>query len=147
MVAVLVHAHPSRFLAGDTANKIGTYQLAIAAKHHGAAFYVAAPSTSCDVTMPTGDVITIEERPAQELRCVAGVQIAPEAIDVWNPAFDVTPAELITGIITEHGVIYPTAGPGTPFDVASFLAKINKNARSTDEADASEPPAAKKGKV
>jgi len=108
---------------GDTANKIGTYQLAITAKHHGAAFYVAAPSTSCDINTPNGDSIEIEERPAQELRCTAGVQIAPEAINVWNPAFDYTPASLITGIITEHGVIHKQEGC-EGFDVSAYLARF-----------------------
>jgi methylthioribose-1-phosphate isomerase len=107
---------------GDTANKIGTYQLAIAAAHHGAAFFVAAPSTSCDAGTPTGDAVEIEERPAQELRCTAGVQVAPRAIPVWNPAFDYAPAALITGIVTEFGVIYKD--PKTQlFDVPAFLAK------------------------
>lgn len=107
---------------GDSANKIGTYQLAIAAVHHGAAFFVAAPSTSCDLHTPTGDAIEIEERPAQELRCTAGVQVAPEAIPVWNPAFDYAPASLITGIITEFGVCYKDPATNA-FDLPAFLAK------------------------
>lgn len=94
---------------GDTANKIGTYQLAVAAKHHGVAFYVAAPFTSFDLSLSSGSQIVIEERPAQELTHVQGVQVAPEGIAVWNPGFDVTPAALITGIITEKGVIYPSS--------------------------------------
>jgi hypothetical protein len=116
---------------GDTANKIGTYQLAVAAKHHGVAFYVAAPFTSFDLTLSSGSQIVIEERPAQELTHVQGVQVAPEGIAVWNPGFDVTPAALITGIITEKGVIYPStvaaAGNGAAkegvvaFDVQGFL--------------------------
>ncbi|XP_071795837.1 methylthioribose-1-phosphate isomerase-like [Asterias amurensis] len=90
---------------GDTANKIGTYQLAISAKHHGIPFYVACPSTTCDFSLLTGDAIVIEERPHNELTYINGVQIAADGIGVWNPAFDVTPAELITGgIITEFGV-------------------------------------------
>ncbi|XP_040846825.1 methylthioribose-1-phosphate isomerase [Ochotona curzoniae] len=93
---------------GDTANKVGTYQLAIAAKHHGIPFYVAAPSSSCDLRLQTGADITIEERPGQELTDVNGVRIAAPGIGVWNPAFDVTPHELITGgIITELGVFTP----------------------------------------
>ncbi|XP_078541646.1 methylthioribose-1-phosphate isomerase [Lissotriton helveticus] len=93
---------------GDTANKVGTYQLAIAAKHHGIPFYVAAPSTSCDLSLEEGDKIVIEERPGQELTDVNGVRIAAPGIGVWNPAFDVTPAALITGgIITELGVFSP----------------------------------------
>lgn len=93
---------------GDTANKVGTYQLAIAAKHHGIPFYVAAPSSSCDLHLETGQQIVIEERPGQELTDVNGVRIAAPGIGVWNPAFDVTPHDLITGgIITELGVFAP----------------------------------------
>ncbi|XP_065192140.1 methylthioribose-1-phosphate isomerase-like [Sycon ciliatum] len=92
---------------GDTANKIGTYQLAVAARYHGVRFYVAAPLTTIDLSLSSGKDIVIEERPAQELKSIRGVAIAPDAIDCWNPAFDVTPAELITGIITEHGVFVP----------------------------------------
>ncbi|XP_049976724.1 methylthioribose-1-phosphate isomerase isoform X2 [Alexandromys fortis] len=93
---------------GDTANKIGTYQLAIVAKHHGIPFYVAAPSSSCDLHLETGKEIVIEERPSQELTDLNGIRIAAPGIRVWNPAFDVTPHELITGgIITELGVFAP----------------------------------------
>ncbi|XP_008709946.1 methylthioribose-1-phosphate isomerase [Ursus maritimus] len=93
---------------GDTANKVGTYQLAIAAKYHGIPFYVAAPSSSCDLRLETGREIIIEERPGQELTDVNGVRIAAPGIGVWNPAFDVTPHDLITGgIITELGVFAP----------------------------------------
>ncbi|XP_067416612.1 methylthioribose-1-phosphate isomerase [Emydura macquarii macquarii] len=93
---------------GDTANKVGTYQLAIAAKHHRIPFYVAAPSTSCDLHLAEGAEIVIEERPSEELTDVNGVRIAAPGIGVWNPAFDVTPHELITGgIITEFGVFRP----------------------------------------
>uniref|UniRef100_A0A452F9A0 Methylthioribose-1-phosphate isomerase n=1 Tax=Capra hircus TaxID=9925 RepID=A0A452F9A0_CAPHI len=93
---------------GDTANKVGTYQLAIAAKHHGIPFYVAAPSSSCDLRLETGQEIVIEERPGQELTDINGVRIAAPGIGVWNPAFDVTPHDLITGgIITELGVFAP----------------------------------------
>ncbi|XP_069835337.1 methylthioribose-1-phosphate isomerase [Dendropsophus ebraccatus] len=92
---------------GDTANKVGTYQLAVLAKHHGIPFYVAAPSTSCDLSLPTGDSIEIEERPSQELTDINGVRVAASGIGVWNPAFDVTPHDLITAIITERGVFRP----------------------------------------
>ncbi|XP_063787126.1 methylthioribose-1-phosphate isomerase [Pseudophryne corroboree] len=92
---------------GDTANKVGTYQLAITAKYHGIPFYVAAPSTSCDLSLPTGSSIVIEERPSHELTDINGVRVAAPGIQVWNPAFDVTPHELITGIITENGVFKP----------------------------------------
>lgn len=90
---------------GDTANKIGTYQLAICARHHGVPLYVASPTTTVDPGKATGKEIPIEERPAAEMTSVQGVPLAPKGIECWNPAFDVTPAELITGgIITERGV-------------------------------------------
>ncbi|XP_063162783.1 methylthioribose-1-phosphate isomerase isoform X1 [Candoia aspera] len=93
---------------GDTANKVGTYQLAIAARYHGIPFYVAAPSTSCDLNLEHGRQIIIEERPSQELTDINGLRIAAPGIGVWNPAFDVTPHELITGgIVTELGVFPP----------------------------------------
>ncbi|KAI3775618.1 hypothetical protein L1987_50199 [Smallanthus sonchifolius] len=89
---------------GDTANKIGTYSLALSAKHHAVLFYVAAPLTSVDLSLSSGDEIVIEERPAKELLNThggLGEQVAASGISVWNPAFDVTPANLISGIITE----------------------------------------------
>lgn len=90
---------------GDTANKIGTYQLSIVAKHHNVPFYVAAPCTSIDMTLATGEMIPIEERSQAEVTEIAGQRIAAPGIQCWNPAFDVTPAALITGgIITERGV-------------------------------------------
>ncbi|KAE8746043.1 hypothetical protein FOCC_FOCC007166 [Frankliniella occidentalis] len=93
---------------GDTANKIGTYQIAVLAKYHGVPFFVAAPLTSIDLDTPNGDRIVIEERPAMEMTHVGGQQIAASGINCWNPAFDVTPADLITGIITEHGAFSPS---------------------------------------
>ena len=92
---------------GDTANKIGTYSVAVLARHHGIPFYVAAPCSTIDPSIPTGASIVIEERDAAEVRGVAGRQTAPTASPVFNPAFDVTPAELITAIITERGVVRP----------------------------------------
>ena len=92
---------------GDTANKIGTYQLAIAARYHKIPFYVAAPVTSFDTTLQTGAQIPIEQRPPHELTDVAGVRIAAQGIGVWNPGFDITPGALISGIVTERGVILP----------------------------------------
>ncbi|XP_055636962.1 methylthioribose-1-phosphate isomerase isoform X2 [Toxorhynchites rutilus septentrionalis] len=92
---------------GDTANKIGTYQMAVVAKHHGASFYVAAPLTSIDLTITSGGCITIEERPEREMTHIGELRIAAPGIACWNPAFDVTPADLITGIITEKGVFKP----------------------------------------
>ncbi|KAI8117513.1 hypothetical protein FF38_11069 [Lucilia cuprina] len=92
---------------GDTANKIGTYQIAVVAKHHGVPFFVAAPLTSIDLQIPSGDHIIIEERPDREMTHVGEHRIAAPGINCWNPAFDVTPASLITGIITERGVFSP----------------------------------------
>jgi methylthioribose-1-phosphate isomerase len=92
---------------GDTANKIGTYQLAILAKHHDIPFYIAAPTTSIDLTKKTGHAIFIEQRPSSEMTTIKGINIAAEGVHVWNPAFDITPAQLITAIITEHGVFKP----------------------------------------
>lgn len=90
---------------GDTANKIGTYQLAIAARHHGVKFMVAAPSSTVDLDTPSGDAIHIEEREPTELFAIGGVRTAAEQIEAWNPVFDVTPHELIDVIVTERGVI------------------------------------------
>ena len=90
---------------GDAANKIGTYSLAIAAKRHGVPFYIAAPLSTFDAGCASGEDIPIEERGGGEVRAVGGVEVVPEEIKVWNPAFDVTPNELITGIITERGII------------------------------------------
>ncbi len=92
---------------GDAANKIGTYGVAVAAKHHGVPFYVAAPVSTFDLTLRDGSGIPIEERDAEEICCGFGKRTAPEGVQVFNPAFDVTPAELIAGIITENGVIAP----------------------------------------
>lgn len=92
---------------GDTANKIGTYQIAVLAKHHGVPFYIAAPFTSVDLSIPSGDHIVIEELPDREMTHVGEHRIAAKGIACWNPAFDVTPASLIAGIITEKGVYRP----------------------------------------
>lgn len=105
---------------GDTANKIGTYGLAVLAKHHGVKFLVAAPLTTIDVATKSGNDIVIEQRPPTEVTSIKGpqeqsdtvdsmvtstVRIAAPGIGVWNPAFDITPAALIDGIITEKGVL------------------------------------------
>jgi len=92
---------------GDAANKIGTYSIAVLAKTHGIPFYVAAPSSTFDMSLPSGDLIPIEERAREEIAAGMGRQTVPDGVDVWNPAFDVTPAELIQAIITERGVIDP----------------------------------------
>lgn len=90
---------------GDTANKIGTYSVAVLAKTHNVPFYVAAPLSTIDLHTKTGDDIVIEQRSHQEVTEIQKIKIAPENITVWNPAFDVTPSELITGIITEKGIV------------------------------------------
>ncbi|GAA5811760.1 hypothetical protein MFLAVUS_005203 [Mucor flavus] len=115
---------------GDTANKIGTYQLAITAKYHNIMFIVAAPSTSIDLNTKTGKDIVIEQRPSEELVTVTGVRVqddeptcirtAAADIGVWNPSFDVTPAELISAIVTEQGVVLKKDGE-TEFNMSSFL--------------------------
>lgn len=89
---------------GDSANKIGTYGLAISARYHNIPFYIAAPWSTVDMSIPEGGRIVIEERSAEEVTTLGGVRTAPEGVGVYNPAFDVTPAELITGIITDRGV-------------------------------------------
>jgi len=90
---------------GDTANKIGTYALAVLAKRHGIPFYVAAPLSTFDLSIPDGSKIPIEERGADEVTGYRETRWAPQGVSVRNPAFDVTPADLITGIITERGVV------------------------------------------
>jgi methylthioribose-1-phosphate isomerase len=91
---------------GDTANKIGTYSMAVLAREHNVPFYVAAPTSTLDLSIPSGEQIPIEERPAEEVTHIRGVRIAPD-VAVANPAFDVTPARLVTAIITERGVARP----------------------------------------
>ncbi len=90
---------------GDVANKIGTYQLAIAARHHGVKFLVVAPSSTVDMAPASGDLIEIEEREAGELHGVGGTRTVAEGIAAWNPVFDVTPHDLIDAIVTEKGVV------------------------------------------
>ena len=90
---------------GDAANKIGTYSLSILAKEHGIPFYIAAPSSTFDLSIKSGSEIPIEQRNSQEITTIKGVQIAPDGIEVFNPAFDVTNAQNITAIITEKGII------------------------------------------
>jgi methylthioribose-1-phosphate isomerase len=92
---------------GDTANKIGTYGVALLAKAHDIPFYVAAPSSTFDLSLANGDAIPIEQRDPREVTHGLGKQVAPDGVKVYNPAFDVTPAHLIAGIITEKGLIQP----------------------------------------
>ena len=102
---------------GDTANKIGTYTMCCAARENGVPAYAVVPTSTIDLTVPTGEGIPIEERSGDEVRCIKGAQVAPKDCPVFNPAFDVTPAKMITGIITEMGVCYP------PFAVSLRKAK------------------------
>jgi methylthioribose-1-phosphate isomerase len=97
---------------GDTANKVGTYAVALMARAHGIPFYVAAPLSTIDVSLETGASIPIEMRAGDEVRFFQGVQSAPAGVDAFNPAFDVTPHALIAGIVTEAGVLAP------PFEVS-----------------------------
>ena len=104
----LVIAGADRIAAnGDTANKIGTYMLAVLAHAHGIPFYIAAPTSTLDSTLPNGGAIPIEERGADELTHSEGTAIAPEGTPVFNPAFDVTPGKLIAAIVTEAGIQRP----------------------------------------
>lgn len=98
---------------GDTANKVGTYGLAVAAARHGIPFLVVAPTSTVDLATPDGAAIEVEQRAADEVRTAVGHgRLAPDSSPVWNPAFDVTPAELVTAVVTERGAARPV-GPGT----------------------------------
>ena len=105
---------------GDTANKIGTYNLAVSCAYHGVPFFVAAPVSTLDPSTKKGGDIVIEDRPAEEITHVRGARVAADGIGVWNPSFDVTPGCLIAGIITEKGVV-PKTSNGT-FEVGKFVA-------------------------
>src|SRR5207249_3348589 len=94
---------------GDTANKIGTYGVAVLARAHGIPFYVAAPSSTFDLRIADGSQIPIEQRDSREITEGLGKVVAPPGVRVYNPAFDVTPAELIAGIITEKGLVRPVS--------------------------------------
>ncbi len=90
---------------GDVANKIGTYSIAVLAKAHRIPFYVAAPSSTIDLSLRNGDTIEIEQRDVSEITTIAGTEVADAGATVWNPAFDVTPHQLVTAIVTEHGIL------------------------------------------
>ncbi len=111
---------------GDAANKIGTYSVAVLAKHHGIPFYVAAPISTVDMSIPSGDQIPIEERDPAEVTHLAGIPIAPKGVKARNIAFDVTPHTLIRGIVTEYGVAEE------PFEEAfrAFLARKEQEEES-----------------
>jgi methylthioribose-1-phosphate isomerase len=112
---------------GDAANKIGTYTVAILARAHGIPFYVAAPSSTFDLSLPTGEAIPIEQRAAGEVTDWFGRRTAPPGVEVYNPAFDVTPASLITAIVTEQGVVQPVTEENVRRVVAS-----EEHARAAD---------------
>jgi methylthioribose-1-phosphate isomerase len=90
---------------GDVANKIGTYHAAVAAKYHGVKVMVVAPTSTVDMSLESGDLIPIEQRGADEVLSLGGKRVAAEGAEAWNPAFDVTPAELVDAIVTEKGVV------------------------------------------
>ena len=96
---------------GDTANKIGTYGVAVLAHHHRVPFYIAAPYSTVDLACPTGARIPIEQRAPEEVTCGFGRRTAPVGVAVHNPAFDVTPHRLITAFITDRGLVRPPFGP------------------------------------
>jgi len=104
---------------GDVANKIGTYSAAVNARHHGVKFMVVAPTSTVDMSLANGALIPIENRSPDEVLTLAGQRIAPEGAEAWNPAFDVTPAELIDAIVTERGVVLNP----TPEKMAAMMKK------------------------
>jgi methylthioribose-1-phosphate isomerase len=104
---------------GDVANKIGTYPVAVLARTHGVPFYVAAPRSTIDPSCPDGSAIPIEERAAAEVTDGFGVTTAPTGISVYSPAFDVTPAGLVTALVTERGVVRPVDAAGITAQLAS----------------------------
>jgi methylthioribose-1-phosphate isomerase len=108
-------------LNGDAANKIGTYPLSLLAREHNIPFYVAAPTTTFDPALKSGNEIPIEERSGDEVKEILGHRIAPEEIEVFNPAFDITPASHITAIVTDEGILYP------PFEKAISKLQIPKS--------------------
>ena len=128
---------------GDTANKIGTYTLAVLAARHGIPFYVVAPTSSVDLDTPDGTTIPIEERKAEEVLEVRGVRLAPAGTEVRNPAFDITPAELISGIVTEEGVVRAPFEAGLRDAVAGARARWGTGTPSLagPPPDAGPPPA------
>jgi len=119
---------------GDTANKIGTYGLAVLARYHQIPFYIAAPSSTLDPMISSGAQIPIEERSSEEITQIDGIQVAPEGCEVFNPAFDVTPGELISAIITDEGVF------GAPYAFQSQSSK--QSDRSQARQPQSEPASA-----
>ena len=121
---------------GDTANKVGTYPLAVLAARHGIPFYVVAPTSSVDLDTPDGTTIPIEERKAEEVLEVRGVRLAPAGTEVRNPAFDITPAELISGIVTEEGVVRGPFEAGLRDAVAGGRARWGRQAQASTDRQA-----------
>lgn len=116
---------------GDVANKVGTYPLALAANASGIPFVVAAPLSTIDLATPDGGAIPIEERSASEVLEVNGVRIAPEDTEAYNPAFDVTPASLVSAIVTEVGIVRPGV------DDLETSSRPNERAKRPDDSGAS----------
>lgn len=112
---------------GDVANKIGTYGLAVLAQAHNLPFYVVGPTSTIDLNTPDGDQIPIEQRPAREVTHVGQTQVVPDGVPVENPAFDVTPAHLVTAIITEHGVLHPPYAEGLRTHVGKSVAPTQRS--------------------
>jgi len=112
---------------GDTANKIGSYNLAVLAREHGIPCYSVVPASTIDLSLPHGDLIPIEERAAEEVTHIGSERIAPEDVPVYNPAFDVTPQRFLSGIVTDEGICYP------PFEL-SLRRAVEAAARRRDEA-------------
>ncbi|MFD0363698.1 S-methyl-5-thioribose-1-phosphate isomerase [Nocardia sp. GCM10030253] len=122
---------------GDVANKIGTYALALAARHHGIPFIVVAPESTRDPNMATGDDIVVEQRAAAEVTGFGGVPTAPEGTEVFNPAFDVTPADLVTAVVTELGVVHRAATVDADSDPVATPAETSM--RAVDRVAARDP--------
>jgi methylthioribose-1-phosphate isomerase len=111
---------------GDVANKIGTYTVATMARAHGVPFYVAAPLSTIDLSTPDGSKIPIEQRNPKEMTHLGAMRLTPDGASIWNPAFDVTPHELIAGIITERGI----ARPPYSESLARLFADVNEEVRT-----------------
>jgi methylthioribose-1-phosphate isomerase len=126
---------------GDTANKIGTYSVAVLAAAHGIPFYVAAPTTTFDLSIESGEQIPIEQRAREEITHGFGRQTAPDGIGVYNPAFDVTPARLIKAIITERGVIEPVSRETIRQVVGDRVAGFERSERPAAGVELRSPPA------
>jgi methylthioribose-1-phosphate isomerase len=130
---------------GDTANKVGTYPLAVLAQRHRVPFYVCAPTSSIDLAIPAGAAIPIEYRDQVEVTHVRGVEIAPPGTVAWNPAFDVTPADLISAIVTDEGVVRPPFGRGLAEAVSNGRAREGAGHVGRPAGSGAEPVASASG--